>query len=99
MADFLDPTSAEISFIDGGELNSTLRTLAEGIFAVLERSSRRPGAVRFEPRDLARTKAFVIEAIAVLGCFRGQASSTSSTPKEDLTREWIHFADLEPAPK
>lgn len=81
--------------MDGGRLQAMLGSIAEGILGAIERQEARPGSGQKARQDLASIRVFVREVLVLVGCFRGDAASTTREGNVDVQTEWMHFSDIE----
>jgi len=94
MEDLLPVGAGQASFLDGGAFSRNLRSMSDGVFALIEKNREE---MRMSDRDveqMALVKRSVGVGLVLLECLKGSASSVVGEGRVDQLREWIKVEDL-----
>lgn len=95
MQDLLPVGAQQATFLNGAELNRSLRSTSAAVFGLIEKS---PEVLNLRQRDLENVpnvKRAIEIGLTFAECFRGAASSMVSEGRFDVLREWVKIEDLE----
>jgi len=94
MKDLLPVGAEQVAFLNGAELNRSLRSTTTAVFGLLEKSPELFGLRARQLEQVPNVKRAIEMGLTLAECLRGSASSIVSEGKYDVLREWVHLEDL-----
>lgn len=94
MKDLLPVGAEQAAFLNGAELNRSLRSTTTAVFGLIEKSPELFGLRAPQLEQVPNVKRAIEMGLTLSECLRGSASSIVSEGKYDVLREWVHLEDL-----